>query len=301
MEVFEDLDMVVVTSFMTDVYGSASSRVDGYAVSTGEPLFLYDNSEETAFQEVAGVSRVPWDMENILVCDSRASSGVSAGRLVEVNIVQRYHVRVWLEDALDSPWSVATTGAEIVVSEVNLHRVSVWDVASQALLRTIGDEGSGPGELYQPHDFALDSEGLLVVADTGNNRLSLFRFGDGWFVGHLGVASTAMLSPFSVALCECGYLVASRGSSALALVPRDGRAVEVVASDLAEPEDAAVGAFSGVVYVQDRSGLQLFVSAHLPGSVDAWTLMWRCGCARVCRPVTRRPVAPTVLCSCSRR
>ncbi|HEY4365272.1 MAG TPA: peptidyl-alpha-hydroxyglycine alpha-amidating lyase family protein [Bryobacteraceae bacterium] len=51
-------------------------------------------------------------------------------------------------------------------------------------LKTWGTRGSAPGELKEPHSFALDSQGRLFVADRENNRIQIFdqegRFLDQW-------------------------------------------------------------------------------------------------------------------------
>lgn len=60
------------------------------------------------------------------------------------------------------------------------HAVAVLD-ADFALILRIGRIGQGPGELYNPEDFDVASDGSVWVADTGNSRLSQFR-DDGTYV-----------------------------------------------------------------------------------------------------------------------
>lgn len=46
--------------------------------------------------------------------------------------------------------------------------------ANGTLLRTWGEEGSGPGQLFRPMEIALAPDGTVLVADTGNHRLQRF-------------------------------------------------------------------------------------------------------------------------------
>lgn len=52
-------------------------------------------------------------------------------------------------------------------------RVLVYDSTGRHV-RTLGSEGSGPGELQGPSGLALGADGAVRVLDTGNRRLQLF-------------------------------------------------------------------------------------------------------------------------------
>jgi DNA-binding beta-propeller fold protein YncE len=41
-------------------------------------------------------------------------------------------------------------------------------------IKDIVERGSGPGQVWQPHSIAIDSEGRLFVADRSNNRIEIF-------------------------------------------------------------------------------------------------------------------------------
>ena len=41
-------------------------------------------------------------------------------------------------------------------------------------IKTFGETGSGPGQLYRPHALAMDANGRLFVADRGNMRIVIF-------------------------------------------------------------------------------------------------------------------------------
>jgi DNA-binding beta-propeller fold protein YncE len=53
------------------------------------------------------------------------------------------------------------------------------------LVDTWGSEGSGPGQFNQPKGLALDLDGNVYVADSGNDRIQMFD-PDGVFLGSMG-------------------------------------------------------------------------------------------------------------------
>ena len=52
-------------------------------------------------------------------------------------------------------------------------------------LDCFGKEGSNPGEFKQPRGICTDAEGFILVADSGNARVQVFR-ADGRFVTSFG-------------------------------------------------------------------------------------------------------------------
>jgi DNA-binding beta-propeller fold protein YncE len=71
-----------------------------------------------------------------------------------------------------------------------------------------GEEGSGEGQLQEPHGIASDSEGNVWVADTGNGRIEGFD-SEGGYLGKFGFFSA---QPTDVALNPEGDFWASYGS-----------------------------------------------------------------------------------------
>jgi hypothetical protein len=71
-------------------------------------------------------------------------------------------------------------------------------VDDDTVVRTLGDgQGHGPRQLFGPQGVAVLQEGdavdrpVAVVADTSNNRLSLFRVDDDTLLRHVGSAGAA--------------------------------------------------------------------------------------------------------------
>jgi sugar lactone lactonase YvrE len=62
-------------------------------------------------------------------------------------------------------------------------------------LREWGSAGSGPGQFHQPHGIAIDSEGIIYVADRQNGRLQRFDL-TGRYLGqwaNLGMVTTVAI------------------------------------------------------------------------------------------------------------
>ena len=87
------------------------------------------------------------------------------------------------------------------------HRIAVINPATSAVVRTIGSgRGSGPGQLQYPSGIALDAHGNLLVADTDNQRISVFRTADGAPVAQI---TTPMRYPRFVFVHSSGTVLAS--------------------------------------------------------------------------------------------
>jgi sugar lactone lactonase YvrE len=92
-------------------------------------------------------------------------------------------------------------------------RVSVW-TATGRFVRSFGDYGSGPGQLSDPRQVAVDGAGFVYVADSANNRIERFT-PDGQFAGSIGQGQTfttrpdLLSTPRGVAVSPDGTIYAS--------------------------------------------------------------------------------------------
>lgn len=72
-----------------------------------------------------------------------------------------------------------------------------------------GRAGDGPGEFLYPHGIAVDDQGCVYVADTGNHRIQKFtaegRFVTAW--GQRGEGEGRFLEPFSLAVDSQGHVL----------------------------------------------------------------------------------------------
>jgi DNA-binding beta-propeller fold protein YncE/4-amino-4-deoxy-L-arabinose transferase-like glycosyltransferase len=82
-------------------------------------------------------------------------------------------------------------------------------VAAQPGWLVWGRAGDGPGEFREPHGIAVDGQGYVYVADTGNHRVQKFT-ADGCFVtawGQQGEGEGHFLEPFSLAVDSQGHIL----------------------------------------------------------------------------------------------
>lgn len=95
------------------------------------------------------------------------------------------------------------------VSDPVSHVVRKLDVATGALIATIGGQGTGNGEFYEPNGVAVDLQGNLYVADTGNARVQRFA-PSGTFLGSWGSSGSEpnqFNRPLGVAVDDGGFVV----------------------------------------------------------------------------------------------
>ncbi|MDP8256295.1 MAG: NHL repeat-containing protein [Candidatus Alcyoniella australis] len=81
-----------------------------------------------------------------------------------------------LDYGLRLPTAVAARDSGLLVLDSKHGRVLELDSEGRFGF-TFGNQGSGAGELNMPQDMLAGPDGLLIVADTGNARLTAFRHG----------------------------------------------------------------------------------------------------------------------------
>ena len=94
--------------------------------------------------------------------------------------------RLQFPQQLTGVYGIATSpNGTIFVSDYRNHQIHVFN-AQRKHIRTIGQPGSGQGQLNSPYGLAVDSDGLVYVANCNNRRLEVLRE-DGTFVRQIGV------------------------------------------------------------------------------------------------------------------
>jgi streptogramin lyase len=84
--------------------------------------------------------------------------------------------------------------APVELGKLALDFVSAW-----------GSQGAGPGEFNEPRDIAVDGEGRLYVADTGNRRVQVFESG-GQFIASWEGGEGEFVEPLALVVDSQGDL-----------------------------------------------------------------------------------------------
>ena len=115
-------------------------------------------------------------------------------------------------DGLSTPTGVAIVGDELFVAEsTGAHCVSRLRLSDGELLCSAGGLGEGDGDLHDPQCLALAGQ-LLLVAEWGNNRISVFERARLRFERHIGDDSGrgALDQPCGIAVHAGELFVADR-------------------------------------------------------------------------------------------
>jgi DNA-binding beta-propeller fold protein YncE len=79
-----------------------------------------------------------------------------------------------------------------------------------------GSQGNGPGQVSGPHGIEVDADGIIYLADTGNNRIQKFA-SDGTFIiqwGSLGIGPGQFNHPHGIGIGPSGHVyVAETGNN----------------------------------------------------------------------------------------
>ena len=94
----------------------------------------------------------------------------------------------------ENPCAVAINRREVVVTEVNKHRISVFNAGGERIL-SFGTFGQGQGQFEYPLGVTIDGSGNFLVADTSNHRIQKFT-AEGRFLAAVGTKGNGPLQFF---------------------------------------------------------------------------------------------------------
>ncbi|UCG78484.1 MAG: SMP-30/gluconolactonase/LRE family protein [Nitrospirota bacterium] len=121
----------------------------------------------------------------------------------------------------------------------------------------IGQKGSGPGQLREPSALAVDAEGLIYVADTGNNRINVMGK-DGRTIAtwdSKSVRGLKLNEPTGVAVYENRVYVADAFNDKIYVFLKTGKLIDEFGERGNGPKQfsnpGGIAVHQGIVYVAD--------------------------------------------------
>lgn len=128
---------------------------------------------------------------------------------------------------LANPRGVAVRGTRLLVADDQHHRLVVYDTGGH-LLKVVGAQGTGPGQLNFPYGVATDRAGRVFVADDLNQRVVRFSSGPDYpYKGRWGSYGTGpgqLAYPRGLAVDAAGNVyVANTGNDRIDAFDRGGK------------------------------------------------------------------------------
>ncbi len=130
---------------------------------------------------------------------------------------------------------------------------------------TIGQEGSGDGEFFNPQGLALDGQGNIYVADTGNARVQMFD-PQGQFLA--AIADERFIGPRYVAVDETGRIYVTDISEMVHVLNARGEPLQSFGSEGSLPSQ-----FFGIADLAITAAGELYVVDGGNGRVQQFSLL----------------------------
>ncbi len=165
---------------------------------------------------------------------------------IEVFTEEGIHLFSFGSGELTDPSGVAVDGSTVLVADSGNDRIAKFSAGTFV-------EPIGSGVLSSPRDALLGADGLLYVADHGNERIAVLDEG-GALVGSIGAEGVGKLSgPVALAAAKGELLVADQTAERVESFDLDGT---LLGGFAAKPGVSGVGAAcGGNVFAVERSAL----------------------------------------------
>ena len=90
------------------------------------------------------------------------------------------------QDTLKSPWGITLSNEHVLITDTRLDALLQFDRNSYELVIRTGTKGSENGQFNHPRGLCIGYNGDVLVADSGNNRVSVFSK-DLLFISNIGI------------------------------------------------------------------------------------------------------------------
>jgi DNA-binding beta-propeller fold protein YncE len=163
------------------------------------------------------------------------------------------------KDTFNEPNSVGfAPNGDVFVSDGYVNSRVVQFSADGRFVRIFGGKkGAAPGELDTPHGVAVDAQGRIAVADSGNKRVSIFSK-DGAFLKAVPAPSRG-----GIVATPDGAIYVSDVNAGAVTVLRQDQIADVIKVD-GRPHGLAVDPTTGAVYTSSTLANQWNVSKTSP-------------------------------------
>ena len=157
----------------------------------------------------------------------------------------------------------------LYVADVGNHVIKVLDPFSLTTLGVIGK-----GDLSAPHDVAFDQRRRLLVADSGNDRIAIYRV-NGVAATYEGELRGGLRSPEGVASDSRGVVYVSNAGLHNVLAFKDGKRIHVIgahgagAHEFVRPHDVDLS-HDGHIYVGDSGNNRIQILSPVLDAVGAF-------------------------------
>ena len=145
-----------------------------------------------------------------------ADSGNS--RIQVVSFAGKF-LRRFGQGVIASPWGIAITEYFVFVTDISHHGLFQFSKKDYQQVRETGTKGGGEGQLTEPKGLCIDHNGDVYVADSGNNRVSVFsKYLK--FLKHL--ITEQLISPCDVKVCPIKVVVLDWSPNCIHFFSRSG-------------------------------------------------------------------------------
>ena len=90
------------------------------------------------------------------------------------------------QETLKYPWGITVGNEHVFITDTGLHALLQFDRNSYKLVMRTGTRGSQNGQFNSPRGLCIDYNGDVLVADSGNNRVSVVSK-DLIFISNIGI------------------------------------------------------------------------------------------------------------------
>jgi DNA-binding beta-propeller fold protein YncE len=243
---------IVVASNRVYVTDTLNTRVQVFSTA-GQHLFSFgeNGSQPGAFKFPYGIEVV--SNGDIFVADTEngnISVFDNAGKFLKYFAVH--------EEALTQPAGMYLHQDNLYVCNLGPSNILVFNINTGELLRIIGSEGDGVGQLMFPNAVVVGPDGFIYVSDTGNDRIQRYS-PTGEFKETLPLDASILYSPRGIEFDHQGRLfIVSKMNNNVLVVNKNWEIVSSISEEFFNLPNGLALDEHGRVFVTDHISALVF-------------------------------------------